>query len=214
MSSLEVGVLDFSASSLAGSIAVDRALIEVPFRPDLLSLVINWQLAKRRAGTHKTKGISEVSGTTRKPYRQKGTGRARQGSLRAPQFRKGGIVFGPVVRQHGFSVNKKVRSLALRSALSMRFAEGRLFVLESCKLGEYKAAALLRWLTSNTELSAGKKFLIVTEEKNESLLRAASNLHWVKVLWGSSANVYDIVLHDFVLLEKASVDVLVERLLK
>lgn len=214
MGSVGIGVLDFRAPGLTGEMQVASGLVELPLRPDLMSFVINWQLAKRRAGTHKTKGMSEVSGTTKKPYRQKGTGRARQGSLRSPQFRKGGIVFGPVVRQHGFSVNKKIRSLALCSALSMRFAEKRLFALENAEFGIDKTSALLKWITSNSELAAGKKFLIITDGKNESLLRAASNLHWVKVLWGSSANVYDVVLHDFILLEKASVDVLTKRLLK
>ncbi|AHX11211.1 50S ribosomal protein L4 [Neorickettsia helminthoeca str. Oregon] len=212
MSSVEIGVLDFQTSGVSETVKVGSALFEAPFRPDLMSQVINWQLAKRRAGTHKTKGISEVSGTTRKPYRQKGTGRARQGSLRSPQFRTGGVIFGPVVRQHGFSVNKKVRNLALRSALSLRFSEGRLFALRDSNFPEPKASELAQWVSAHAELARGKKLLIVIDQRNDALLRAASNLHWVKVLWASSANVYDLVLSDFVLLEKASIDVLLERL--
>ena len=96
-----------------------------------MARVVHWQLAKRRAGTHKTKGMSEVSGTTKKPYRQKGTGNARQGSLRAPQFRSGGVVHGPVLRSHEYSLNKKVRRLGLISALSQKQAEGKLVVLDA-----------------------------------------------------------------------------------
>ena len=95
---------------------------------DILARVVNWQLAKRRAGTHKTKGISDISGTTKKPYKQKGTGRARQGSLRSPQFRGGAVIFGPVVRSHEFGLQKKVRRLGLKTALSAKQAEGKLVV--------------------------------------------------------------------------------------
>ena len=100
-----------------------------------MARVVHWQLAKRRAGTHKTKGMSEVSGTTKKPYRQKGTGNARQGSLRAPQFRTGGVVHGPVVRDHGYGLTKKVRRLGLISALSQKQAEGKLVVLDAATAG-------------------------------------------------------------------------------
>src|ERR671924_713400 len=96
-----------------GDIELSEEVFGLPVRPDILARVVNWQLAKRRAGTHKTKGISDVSGTTKKPYRQKGTGRARQGSLRSPQFRGGGIVFGPVPRSHAHDLPKKVRKLAM-----------------------------------------------------------------------------------------------------
>ena len=98
---------------------------------DIMARVVHWQLAKRRAGTHRTKGMGEVSGTTKKPYRQKGTGNARQGSLRAPQFRTGGVVHGPVVRDHGYSLPKKVRRLGLISALSQKQADGKLVVLDA-----------------------------------------------------------------------------------
>ena len=111
----EVGELDLP----------DDLFAQAP-RPDIMARVVHWQLAKRRAGTHKAKGMGEVSGTTKKPYRQKGTGNARQGSLRAPQYRKGGVVHGPVVRDHGYSLNKKVRRLGLISALSQKAAEGKL----------------------------------------------------------------------------------------
>jgi large subunit ribosomal protein L4 len=127
MPKLPVITLD---NASAGEIELPEALFGVTPRADILARVVQWQLAKRRAGTHKVKGMGEVSGTTKKPYRQKGTGNARQGSLRAPQFRKGGVVHGPVVRSHEYSLNKKVRRLGLIHALSSKAAEGKLVVLD------------------------------------------------------------------------------------
>ena len=110
----------------AGEIELPEELFGATPRSDIMARVVHWQLAKRRAGTHKVKGMGEVSGTTKKPYRQKGTGNARQGSLRAPQFRTGGVVHGPVVRDHGYSLNKKVRRMGLISALSQKARDGKL----------------------------------------------------------------------------------------
>ena len=106
-----------------GEIELDDAIFGLPARPDILARAVNWQLAKRRAGTHKAKCIGDISGTTKKPFKQKGTGNARQGSLRAPQFRTGGVVHGPVVRDHGYDLPKKVRRLGLLSALSQKQAD-------------------------------------------------------------------------------------------
>src|ERR687893_1536794 len=129
----------------AGEIELPEALFAAQPRADIMARVVHWQLAKRRAGTHKVKGMGEVSGTTKKPYRQKGTGNARQGSLRAPQFRTGGVVHGPVVRDHGYKLNKKVRRLGLISALSQKAKEGKLVVLEVAAAGEMpKTGALAR----------------------------------------------------------------------
>src|SRR3569623_2023516 len=119
----------------AGNAELPDDIFAVVPRADIMARVVHWQLAKRRSGTHKAKGLSEVSGTTKKPYRQKGTGNARQGSLRAPQFRTGGVVHGPVVRSHAYSLNKKVRRLGLISALSQKAAEGKLVVLDTATAG-------------------------------------------------------------------------------
>src|ERR671930_369969 len=118
-----------------GDIDLAEEVFGLPIRRDILARMVNWQLAKRRAGTHKTKGISEIQGTTKKPWRQKGTGRARQGSLRSPQFRGGAVIFGPVVRSHEYGLQKKVRRLGLRCALSAKAAEGKLVILDDVKLG-------------------------------------------------------------------------------
>src|ERR1700720_1886825 len=125
-----------------GDIELSEAVFGLPVRRDILARVVNWQLSKRRAGTHKTKGISDISGTTKKPYRQKGPGRARQGSLRSPQFRGGAVIFGPVVRSHEFGLQKKVRRLALKTALSAKQAEGKLIVLETAHVDEAKTKLL------------------------------------------------------------------------
>lgn len=120
---IEIKTLD---NSSAGSATLPDEIFAVAPRADIMARVVHWQLAKRRAGTHKVKGMGEVSGTTKKPYRQKGTGSARQGSLRAPQYRTGGAVHGPVVRDHGYDLPKKVRRLGLISALSQKAKDGKL----------------------------------------------------------------------------------------
>jgi large subunit ribosomal protein L4 len=131
-----------------GEIDLDESVFGLPVRADLLSRMVNYQLAKRRAGTHKTKGVSEISGTGKKPYRQKGTGRARQGSLRSPQFRGGAVIFGPVVRSHAHDLTKKVRKLALKTALSAKAADGKLFVLDQARAETHKTKALAAQLKS------------------------------------------------------------------
>ena len=131
---MQVNVITLD-NAAAGQIDLPEEVFGAAPRADIMARVVHWQLANRRAGTHKAKGMGEVSGTTKKPYRQKGTGNARQGSLRAPQYRKGGVVHGPVVRDHGYSLNKKVRRLGLISALSQKAAEGKLVVLDTAALG-------------------------------------------------------------------------------
>jgi large subunit ribosomal protein L4 len=176
-------------------------------RADIIARVIHWQLAKRRAGTHKVKGMGEVSGTTRKPYKQKGTGNARQGSLRAPQFRKGGVVHGPVVREHGYALNKKVRRLGLISALSAKAAEGKLVVLDGvAALNKTKDVA------ARVKSFGWSSALIVDAAVEEGFGRASRNGRGLDVLPVVGANVYDIVRHDVLVVTKAAVEGLKERL--
>ncbi|MCX7684079.1 MAG: 50S ribosomal protein L4 [Acetobacteraceae bacterium] len=190
-----------------GEIELPEALFGAAPRADLIARVVHWQLAKRRAGTHKVKGMGEVQGTTKKPYRQKGTGRARQGSLRAPQFRKGGIVHGPVVRDHGYSLPKKVRRAGLISALSAKAAEGKLVVLDAAS-GETKTAAL----AAKVKALGWSSALIVDATVDEAFGRAVRNLPKVQVLPSVGANVYDIVKHDVLAVTRAGVEALKERL--
>jgi large subunit ribosomal protein L4 len=192
-----------------GDIELADDVFGVKVRPDILARVVNWQLAKRRAGTHKTKGISEISGTTRKPYKQKGTGRARQGSLRSPQFRGGAVIFGPVVRSHEFSLQKKVRRLGLKCALSAKRAEGKLVVIDAATLGEAKTKALRARFDT---LGWASVLIIDGAAIDEGFARAARNLPKVDVLPQQGANVYDILRRDTLVLTRAAVEQLEARL--
>ena len=194
-------------NSPAGDIELPDTLFGAEPRVDIMARVVHWQEAKRRAGTHKVKGMGEVSGTTKKPYRQKGTGNARQGSLRSPQFRKGGIVHGPVVRDHGYSLNKKVRRLGLISALSQKAKEGKLVVVDlegaTAKTGEMAKVVLsLGW----------KSALIFDAAVDEGFGRAVRNLPNVQVMPTVGANVRDILRYDVLAVTRQGVEALKERL--
>ena len=171
--------------------------------------MVNWQRAKRRAGTHKTKGISDIRGTTKKPYRQKGTGRARQGSLRSPQFRGGAVIFGPHPRDHGYGLPKKVRRLGLKTALSAKQAEGKLVVLKDAKLGDAKTGGLVKQLD---KLGWGSVLIIDGPEVDENFARASANLPNVDVLPQQGANVYDILRRETLVLTTSAVEALEARL--
>ncbi|MCX7370763.1 MAG: 50S ribosomal protein L4 [Alphaproteobacteria bacterium] len=193
----------------AGEIELPEALFGATPRADIMARVVHWQLAKRRAGTHKAKGMGEVSGTTKKPYRQKGTGNARQGSLRSPQFRKGGVVHGPVVRDHGYSLNKKVRRLGLISALSQKAAEGKLIVLENAALA---ADAKTSAIAAKVKALGWTSVLVVDAAADENFARCIRNLPKVQVLPTMGANVYDILNHEVLAVTRAGVEALKERL--
>jgi large subunit ribosomal protein L4 len=201
---IEITTLD---NGRAGSVDLPDEIFATSPRADIMARVVHWQLAKRRAGTHKTKGMGEVSGTTRKPYRQKGTGNARQGSLRAPQFRTGGIVHGPVVRDHGYSLPKKVRRLGLISALSQKQADGKLVVLEAAN-----GTARTKELAAKLKTLGWKSALIVDRTVDEGFQRASRNIPHVDVLPTIGANVYDILNHDVLAITAAGVEALKERL--
>lgn len=193
----------------AGEVELPDAVFGAQPRADIMARVVHWQLTKRRAGTHKVKGMGEVSGTTKKPYRQKGTGNARQGSLRAPQYRGGGAVHGPVVRDHGYSLNKKVRRLGLISALSQKAREGKLVVLDTTALGDAaKTATLAKQMKALGWTSA----LVVDAAVDEGFGRAIRNLPKLRVLPTMGANVYDILHHDVLAVTRAGVEALRERL--
>jgi large subunit ribosomal protein L4 len=205
---MQVPVITLDNGS-AGDIELPEALFAASPRPDIMARVVHWQLAKRRAGTHKVKGMGEVSGTTKKPYRQKGTGNARQGSLRAPQFRKGGVVHGPVVRDHGYSLNKKVRRLGLICALSQKAAEGKLIVLDAASAGDVAKTSVL---AKQLKLLGWKSALVVDATVDEGFGRVVRNLPHVQVLPTMGANVYDILKHDVLAVTRAGVEALKERL--
>jgi large subunit ribosomal protein L4 len=191
-----------------GDIELSDEVFGLPVRRDILARVVNWQLAKRRAGTHKTKGISDISGTTKKPYKQKGTGRARQGSLRSPQFRGGAVIFGPVVRTHEFDLQKKVRRLGLKTALSAKQAEGKLIVIDAARIDEAKTKAL----RARFDALGWDSVLIIDGAVNDDFARAARNLPKVDVLPTQGANVYDILRRDTLVLTRDAVQQLEARL--
>ena len=193
----------------AGSIDLDESVFGVDVKPDVLARVVNWQLARRRSGNHKTKGISEIAGSTAKPWRQKGTGRARQGSKRATQWRGGQTVFGPVVRSHEHRLNKKVKKLGLRTALSSKKADGTLVVLDEIKLQSSRTKLLSEKLKG---LGISKALVISGGVVDPSFARAAANLPNVSYLPQQGANVYDILKCETLVLTKDAVTLLVERL--
>lgn len=176
-----------------GSVELDESIFNAVVRKDIMARVINWQLAKRRAGTHAVKNRSDVSGTTKKAWKQKGTGRARHGSLRGVQFRKGGRAFGPVVRDHGYDLPKKIRKMGLLSALSLKAKTGKLVVVEDIKMENTKTKDLL----GKIESFGFKSALFVTgTEVDTNFALASRNIYTVDVLPTIGANVYDILKKD------------------
>jgi large subunit ribosomal protein L4 len=192
-----------------GEIDLDESVFGVPVRTDLIARMVNYQLAKRRAGTHKTKGVNEIRGTTKKPYRQKGTGRARQGSLRSAQFRGGATIFGPVVRSHATDLTKKVRKLALKCALSSKVADGKLVVLETATADSHKTKALAVQMKT---LGLNSALIIDGANLDQNFVRASANIPLIDVLPEQGANVYDILRRDTLVLTRNAVEQLEARL--
>ena len=195
-------------SKKAGSIDVSDSIFAIEPRADIVARVVKWQLAKRRAGTHKVKGRSEIARTKAKMYNQKGTGRARHGAASVVQFRGGGVVHGPVVRSHGHSLNKKIRNLGLRSVLSAKQAAGKIIVLDELK-ADGKTSALKAQLS---KLGAQNALIIGGDSVDENFGRAAANLAHIDVLPQQGINVYDVIRRDMLVLSKDAVAYLEERL--
>jgi large subunit ribosomal protein L4 len=192
-----------------GEIELSDAVFRAPVREHLLHEVVVAQRAARRRGTASTKGRSEVRGSTAKIYRQKGTGRARHGSNRAPIFVGGGVIFGPKPRSYSQRTPKKVRKGALRSALSLRFGEQRLVVVEDLKLGEIKTKRMVQIL-DNLGVDRG---LIVDDKSNEELIKSMRNLSRSKFIAPEGLNVYDILRHETLVITAPVVKQIEERLL-
>ncbi len=202
---LQVKTLEGGA---AGSITVSDEIFGLEPRTDLIHRVVRWQLAKRQAGTHKTLGRSEVSGTTKKFVRQKGSGGARHGNKKAPQFRGGGKAFGPVVRDHGHDLPKKVRALGLKHALSAKAKTDSIVVVEDAKAAEAKTKALKAQLE---KLGLTSALVIDGAEVDNNFALASRNIPHVDVLPVQGINVYDILRANTLVLTKAAVSALEER---
>lgn len=192
----------------AGSIQLSDEIFGLEPRADILHRMVTWQLARRQAGTHRTKGRSEINRTSKKLYKQKGTGNARHGAASAPQFRGGGRAFGPVVRSHAFDLPKKVRALALRHALSSKAKAHQILVIEKAGLDDPKTKALKERFE---KLGIGSVLVVDGAEVEANMALAARNLAFVDVLPVQGINVYDILRRDTLVLTRAAVDALEAR---
>ena len=197
----KLSVLDM-AGKKAGSIELNDSIFAIEPNMSAMHLDVVGYLANQRQGTQSTKTRSEVSGGGKKPWRQKGTGRARQGSTRAPQWYHGGIALGPKPRTYGISINKKVRRLAMKSALSSKVAADEMIVLDSIKLDAIKTKAMAEMLAA---IKAGKKVLVVLPENNEVIYKSIRNIEGAKVSTVNTLNVYDILNCDSLVVLKDSV---------
>ncbi len=197
----KLSVLDMAGKN-AGSIELNDSIFAIEPNMSAMHLVVVGYLANQRQGTQSTKTRSEVSGGGKKPWRQKGTGRARQGSTRAPQWYHGGIALGPKPRTYGISINKKVRRLAMKSALSSKVAADEMIVLDSIKLDAIKTKAMAEMLAA---IKAGKKVLVVLPENNEVIYKSIRNIEGAKVSTVNTLNVYDILNCDSLVVLKDSV---------
>jgi large subunit ribosomal protein L4 len=205
---MKLDVIKLDAGT-AGEVELNDAIFGLEPRVDLLHRVVRWQRAKAQAGTHSTLGRSDVSYSTKKIYRQKGTGGARHGSKKAPIFRKGGTYKGPVSRSHAFDLPKKVRALGLKHALSAKAAAGKLVILDAADLAEAKTAMLAKAVN---DLGWKKVLVIDGSEVNANFAAAARNLDGVDILPSMGANVYDILKRDTLVITRAGVEALEARL--
>ena len=193
----------------AGELDLADAVFGLEPRADILQRVVEWQRAKARAGTHKTKTRAEVSGTGKKPFKQKGTGGARQGTTRGPHQEGGGRAHGPVVRSHEYSLPKKVRALGLKHALSAKQKEGKLFIVDALTLTDAKTKAVVKQFEA---LGFKKPLFISGAEVDAGFAQAIGNLIGHDALPVQGANVYDILRHKELVLSKEAVSALEERL--
>ncbi len=196
-----INVLDMTGKKV-GTVDLAESVFAVEPNEAVMHQMVVSYLANQRQGTQSALTRSEVSGGGKKPWRQKGTGRARQGSTRAPQWTHGGIVFAPKPRSYGFSVNKKVKRLAMKSALSAKAAESEIIVLDAIKLDEYKTKVVAEMLKA---IGVDKKALIVLPEVDKKVIKSASNIKGVKTAQVNELNVYDILNADKLVIVKDAV---------
>lgn len=205
---MKVNVINLD-NKKAGDIELADEVFGLAPRADLLQRMVRYQLASRRSGTHKTKGVAEVSGTGQKPFNQKGTGRARQGQKRNPIQRGGGVAHGPVVRSHAHDLPKKVRKLALKTALSAKQAEGKLIVVDELKAKDIKTKDMAGKFKA---LGWDSTLIVDGTEMEKNFALSTRNLPKVDLLTSSGANVYDILRRDTLVLTKSAVESLEARL--
>lgn len=198
----KVALYDINGSQV-GDIELSDAIFGIEMNNHAMYEAVKNYLANQRQGTQSAKTRAEVRGGGRKPWRQKGTGRARQGSIRAPQWKGGGVVFAPKPRDYSYSIPKKVKRLALKSALTSKVVDKEIIVLDSLTLEQAKTKEMVKVLSN---LKANKKSLIVIPERDENVIRAASNIPGVKTAYVNTINVYDILNCDSFIITKDAVN--------
>ena len=205
---MKIDITSYDGQASAGSVDLPEDIFGLEPREDLIHRMVRYQLAKRRAGTHAVKNRADIARTGKKMYKQKGTGSARHGSARVPQFRGGGRAFGPVVRSHAHSLNKKVRALALKHALSAKFKAGGVIVWETADATEAKTSALK---ANFAKIGLKSALIIDGAEVKANFALAARNIPQIDVLPIQGINVYDILRREKLVLTKAAIDALEAR---
>jgi large subunit ribosomal protein L4 len=190
-----------------GSVELNSAVFEIPVRKEILHSIVRWQLAGRRQGTHKAKTRGEVSGGGKKPFKQKGTGNARQGSTRSPLMPGGGITFGPVPRDYSYSLNRKFKQLGLKTALSLLVSEGKLKVVDQMSLKEGKTKDLVKQL----KVMGLEKALLIDSQSEANFSRASRNLPKIQFRTVDGLNVYDLLKFETAVITKGSLAKIEER---
>ncbi len=198
----KVALYDINGSQV-GDIELNDDIFGIEVNNHVMYEAVKNYLANQRQGTQSAKTRAEVRGGGRKPWRQKGTGRARQGSIRSPQWKGGGVVFAPKPRDYSYSLPKKVKRLALKSALTSKVVDNEIIVLDSLTLEQAKTKEMVKVLSN---LKANKKSLIVIPERDENVIRAASNIPGVKTAYVNTINVYDILNCDSFIITKDAVN--------
>lgn len=201
-----VDVVDWNNKKV-GSVDLDPAVFEAPVRDDIMHQMVRWQRASARAGTHKVKTRGEVSGGGKKPFKQKGTGNARQGSSRSPLMESGAVIFGPTPRDYSFSIPKKVKKLGLKSALSYLVSESKLVVVDDMKSPEGKT----KELAARLKTLGAEKAVLIDAEMDKSFERASQNIKKVRYYSVAGLNVYDLLKYDKAVVTKSSLEGIVAR---
>ena len=199
---MEVKVYNMEGKEV-GAMELNEDIFAIPVNVSLMHEAVKNYLANQRQGTQSTLTRTEVSGGGRKPWRQKGTGRARQGSTRSPQWRHGGVALGPKPRSYRYSMNKKAKRLALKSAFSAKVAEGKFIVLDKLELAEIKTKAMIKVLNN---LNVTDKALVVLEGANAPVVKSTKNIPTAKTLYVNTLNVYEIIKHDTFIVTKEAVN--------
>jgi len=192
-------------------IELDNKIFSIDLKEEIIHRMIRYQLSKRRSGNHKTKGISEISGTTKKPFKQKGTGSARQGSKRSPQMRGGAVIFGPQVRSHAHKLPKKIKKLALKMALSKKLKDGKLKIIDELKISKPKTSLFKNKLNN---LKIDSALFVDNLDLDQNLILASNNIPKIDILPLAGLNVYDILKRDYLVFSLSALTGIQERLSK